>query len=339
MSEVIYSVNGKLFKEYGMYISDSEGLFDALKRKKLLAYEWPEYNGVSINLENPKFEERTIALKGFVVGDNWLDMKNKFDVIIKEFQQPGTQRLMIEPFGIKPLLYEVFLYEDVKLTKSFREGKMVGVFSIKLVEPNPLKIVYFTDLEIVNIAFSSNYETEVFWGDGTKSIFSSNVSEIKNYAFPSYNSSGYSIISTSNVNVNYYQLGFISSSTKYYEFSVKVNIPTVKDLILYVIGKKADNTLELIAQSVEKTGAVGQNLLKVVSSVNSSNYSKIYYKVLDGDGNEIAGSSLSSPRIEKVQQMGIWQDMTEKRKYIIVAGNIEQITNLSTNAELLWTKL
>ena len=339
MSEVKYSVNDKFFKDFGVYISNSDGLFDALKRKKINSYNWNEYHGLSVDLSNPKFEQRSITLKGFVIGSDWEEMKLNFDSIVEEFQKSGTQRLFVEPFGSKPLLYEVYLEDEVKLDKKFKQGKMIGVFSINLIEPNPLKIVYYTDLEIIDISFNSSYETEIFWGDGTKSVFSSNVNELKDYAFPSYISSGYTLISTSTINANYYQLGFTSTSNVKYEFSVKVNLPTAKNIKLYVIGKKTDNSLEVIAESSTIYGIVGENKLKVVSELNTSNYSKIYYKVLDDLGAELSGNVLSNPRIEKAHQMGSWQNMAGKRKYIILAGNIEKINNISTNADLLWTKL
>lgn len=176
MSEVRYSINGKYFKDYGVYISSSDGLFDALKRKKVNTYDWAEYHGTSIDLSSPKFEQREISLKGFVSGANWLDMKSKFDAIISEFQKAGTQRLLIEPFGLKPLPYEVCMIDDVNLTKIFKDGKMVGVFSLKLIEPNPLKIVLKTTGTTLNLSYSCPTETEIFYGNGVKDTVSSNAS-------------------------------------------------------------------------------------------------------------------------------------------------------------------
>ena len=166
MGEVRYSINGKYFKDRKVYVSDSEGLFDALKRKKINTYDWAEYHGQSVDLSNPKYEAREITLKCFVVGDNWVDMKENHDAIVSEFQKPGTQRLLIEPFGMKPLPYEVYMEDSSPLEKTFKDGKMVGVFTLKLIEPNPIKKVLYTTSETLNLSYNSSKETEIFFVNG-----------------------------------------------------------------------------------------------------------------------------------------------------------------------------
>lgn len=176
MAEVRYSVNGKYFKDFEIYISESDGLFDALKRKPVNTYDWAEYHGSTPDLSNPKFEAREISLKGFVVGDNWVSMKFRFDTIVSELQKAGTQRLLIEPFGLKPLPYEVYVEDEVKLEKVFRDGKMVGVFSLKLIEPNPVKKVLRVNGNMLQLSYDSEFETEISYGNGEKDIAYSNAS-------------------------------------------------------------------------------------------------------------------------------------------------------------------
>ena len=176
MGEVRYSINGKYFKDYGVYISSSDGLFDALKRKKVNTYDWAEYHGSSPDLSAPKFEQREISLKGFVVGDNWVSMKFRFDTIISELQKAGTQRLLIEPFGMKPLPYEVYMEDSSPLEKTFKDGEMVGVFSLKLIEPNPVKKVLRVNGSMLHLSYNSEFETEISYGNGEKDIAYSNAS-------------------------------------------------------------------------------------------------------------------------------------------------------------------
>ena len=45
MSEVIYSLNGKFFKDFGVYISESKGLLDKPKPKARKTYDWAEQHG------------------------------------------------------------------------------------------------------------------------------------------------------------------------------------------------------------------------------------------------------------------------------------------------------
>ena len=176
MGEVRYSINGKYFKDYGVYISSSDGLFDALKRKKVNTYDWAEYHGSSPDLSAPKFEQREISLKGFVVGDNWVSMKFRFDTIISELQKAGTQRLLIEPFGMKPLPYEVYMEDSSPLEKTFNDGKMVGIFTLKLIEPNPIKKVLRVNGSMLHLSYNSEFETEISYGNGEKDIAYSNAS-------------------------------------------------------------------------------------------------------------------------------------------------------------------
>ena len=176
MGEVRYSVNGKYFKDYGVYISSSDGLFDALKRKKVNTYDWAEYHGSSLDLSSPKFEAREITLKGFVVGDSWVSMKFRFDTIISELQKAGTQRLLIEPFGLKPLPYEVYMEDSSELQKTFSDGKMVGIFTLKLIEPNPIKKVLRVNGSMLRLSYNSKLETEISYGNGEKDIVYSNAS-------------------------------------------------------------------------------------------------------------------------------------------------------------------
>lgn len=166
MSEVKYSVNGKYFKDFQVYVSASDGLFDALPRKFVNIYEWAEYHGSAPDLTSPKFEVRKISLQCFVVGSDWLQMKENFDQIVREFQKPGTQRLLIEPYGLKPLPFEVFMVEGVVLEKTLNKSKMIGVFTLRLIEPNPIKKVLLLTGTTLNLAYDSPMETEIFYGNG-----------------------------------------------------------------------------------------------------------------------------------------------------------------------------
>lgn len=176
MNEVRYSVNGKVFKDYKVLVSSSDGIGDGLKRKKINTYDWAEYNGSSPDLSNPKFEAREIILKGFVIGVNWDQMILNFNTILTEFQKAGTQRLMIEPFAMKALVYEVYMSDSTPLNKAFRDGKMVGTFTLKLTEPNPIKKVLYLAGTTLNLSYTSPNETEIFYGNGTKDTVKSNAS-------------------------------------------------------------------------------------------------------------------------------------------------------------------
>ena len=176
MGEVRYSINGKYFKDYNVLISSSDGIGDGLKRKKVNTYDWPEYNGLSVDLSSPKFEAREITLKGFVIGSNWDEMMENFNTVLYEFQKPGTQRLLIEPFNMKVRPYEVYMEDSTPLEKTFKDGHMVGVFTLKLIEPNPIKKVLYTTSDTLNLSYNSSKETEIFFVNGEKTTARGNVS-------------------------------------------------------------------------------------------------------------------------------------------------------------------
>lgn len=337
MAEVRYSVNGKYFRDWNVYVSDSEGLFDALKRKKVNSYQWAEYHGQSVDLSSPKYEAREITLKCFVVGDNWVAMKANFDALISEFQKSGTQRLLIEPFGLKPLPYEVYMEDSSELQKTFREGKMAGVFSLKLIEPNPIKKVFKNTSDVFSLAFKSEYDAEIFWGDGTKSVANGDVNITKDYNYPIYQPSGYSLVTAENEgNFEYYQAQPVAK-LQYYQFSAEVNFAASQNVIFYLIGKKNNNAYELI-QSVDISVAAGLNTLKVITEINIGDYKRFVLKVLDANGAEMA-VTYSNVRMEVADVNGDWYDVTGQEKLIIIAGNTNEIYNIETTAVELWEKL
>lgn len=338
--EVKYWLNGVFFKDYGVRVSSSPGLFDTLKRKAVQQYSWAEYHGDSPDLTRPRFEARTFELKCFIDGDNWKVMFNKFNTAIRDqFYKSGSQRLEIEPFGISKLAYEVYALDEIKIEKTFKEGRNIGVFSIKMIEPNPIKKVLKTTLDSFKLSYEIDSQTEIFFGDGTKQIGRSNVSLIKDYSSPSYDSSGISLVSTSGINSQYFEVYAAPDQSEAFQFSVEVNILTSKNVILYVIGRKLTGDYVPVAISTIYEGLSGKNTITVVQELKMPDFGKFIYKVLDSDGNEVSGITLHNPRIETAEVIGEWQNMLGKEKIIIIAGNIEDLKNLQTPAEIIWDKI
>ncbi len=338
MIEVQYFINYKNFLDYEVYVSDSIGIADALERKSVQSYDWAEYHGASPNLRNVKYKERKIELKCFVDGENWEVMLSNFHSFKDEFARSGTQRLHIVPFEFKTLAYEVYMQEDIALEKTFRKGRMVGIFTINLIEPNPIKTILKTSLDKFKLSYESTTETELFFGDGTKQTARGNVNFTKNYEFPSYESSGINLISVSGINNSYYETYSIPTSETVFNFSVEAVLDIPSNVILYVIGRKLNNTYEVVAISEMLYGLPGTNVLSVAEKLNMNDYGKFIYKILDTDGNEISGI-FRNAKIETAEVIGEWQNMIGKEKIIIIAGNIEEIENLQTEAEILWEKL
>lgn len=362
MGEVRYSVNGKYFKDFGISISDSEGLFDALKRKKVNTYDWAEYHGQSVDLSKPKFEAREITLKGFVVGNDWENMKSNFDVILREFQKSGTQRLLIEPFGKKPLPYEVYLEDSVKLEKRFKEGKMIGVFSIKLIEPNPIKKVLYLIGNTLNLSYNSSTETEIFYGNGLKETASGNVSlsgkALANRVVSGYKYAGRNLLPKSDLTSN--DLDWIVNGGTKSVFSANGVLlqtsQTGNGVYKFFDWIKAGETytISIWTKAYFQTGTQIQlGLHDAFKNVSIPTSSAQYIKtsvtvtaVSDGAALVIYNNTntqndfyIQKIKIEKGNAATEYSAAPEDEKYIIIAGNIEDITNLQTNAIVLWDKL
>lgn len=168
-----YYIDGVNLKEYGVRVSDSKGLVGRTKAKKPRSESWDDYNGVMIDLRHKYVEERTIILSCFIKTVNgkgdYVAAVNKFSQL---FDKPGTVRLMIDIHPTKPLVYEVYLEDPIDPDKTWNDGLMVGVFQLKLKEPNPVKRVlkYMKvgpDSMPVTIKMITHKMVDVYWGDGT----------------------------------------------------------------------------------------------------------------------------------------------------------------------------
>ena len=137
MKAVIYSLNGRKFKDYKIFISESKGLLDKPKPKSRASYDWAEHHGKAIDTSPTKYEEREITLSGWIEGENWQEIKRNFDSLLSEFNKEGLARLIVD-FGSK-LVFDVYLSDGVELDKHFSQGQTFGKFTLKMKDPNPIK--------------------------------------------------------------------------------------------------------------------------------------------------------------------------------------------------------
>lgn len=198
---VVYKLNNIKFYDLGVYISKSKSLLDKLKPKTRRSYNWAEYHGKAIDLSKPKYEEREITLEGWVEGENWQDMNNKFNTLLKEFDKEGTQRLIVEFGGI--LAYDVYLSDSVELVKKFKNGKMYGLFTLKVREPRPVKKVLLLEgaNAVLNLtmSFSDKQVIDINVDGIEHSNWNQQVINIQNYNMPENESNRNIIIVSGNL--------------------------------------------------------------------------------------------------------------------------------------------
>ena len=343
MGKVIYQLNDKSFEDYGVHVSASPGIGDIPKRKAINSYNWAEYHGMTADLQNMMYDVREFELQCWIKGENWQDLYNNFlNLIRDEFAKGGTQRLLVLPLGHKALCFEVYIQDSIKLNKTFHDGEMAATFSIKMIEPNPVKkILYLSDeTDVFNLSFDSKKEVEISFGDGTRMFASGNVTIERDYTKDFMESSGYSIVEPVLENEEYLEITTTSSDEQLYQFSTSAIIPSGTEANLYIVGRnKITEQYEVIGESGFYLGNDNSVEFKVYSNVALSDYGKFIFKIQDQTDNVIAGLTLNDVRIELVENGGYWYDMSGKDKYIVLAGDIDKIRNLTTNAEILWTKL
>ena len=78
-----YLLDGVNFKEYGVYVSGSDGVLNRPKLKTPASLSWDNYHGESVDLMHKFYEPREITLSCFVKADSKMDFIRK----VTSFQQ------------------------------------------------------------------------------------------------------------------------------------------------------------------------------------------------------------------------------------------------------------
>ena len=81
---------------------------------------------------------------------------------------------MIDIHPTRPLVYEVYLPNAVAISKRWNDSLMVGTFTLKLREPQPVKRVVRHQMTgsataTLSITLTSGKPLAIYWGDGTVS--------------------------------------------------------------------------------------------------------------------------------------------------------------------------
>lgn len=167
--DVEYYVDGINFKTFGVEVSDSHGLLDALARKEPLRVDWDNYHGETVSLNRPRFQRREIRLECFIVASDNYAFVQAVNRFIAAFNKSGTVRLTCEYDGAsKPLEFDVYRDEAIEVDKTWSEELMVGTFEITLIEPSPVKRVLKYICQSAGYAeftITTSKKINVTWGD------------------------------------------------------------------------------------------------------------------------------------------------------------------------------
>ena len=164
--DVAYSIDGNMFADYGVYVSGSTGITTVPKIKDPLTYNWGSVDGLDYHQDGVRYQERTIQLKCFMEAVSYADLIARSLAFFSLFIANRPLRLKIAA-GTKPLVYEVICKDSISLDPDISHGeKCVGTFTIKLVEPEPVKRV-LSGGGTATITIQSKTPVNIYWGDGS----------------------------------------------------------------------------------------------------------------------------------------------------------------------------
>lgn len=171
VSMLEYYLDGVNLKDYGIVVEGSSGVTDLPKLKSPTSSDWADYHGKVIDLSDKRFEEREISLSCWIKASGKMDFAERLNRLYEVLRKDGTNRLMIAIHPTKPLLYEVYCEDGVALSKKWHDDKMIGTFTLKLQEPDPVKRVVRhqrngASTAQLTIGFRSDKMVNIYWGDG-----------------------------------------------------------------------------------------------------------------------------------------------------------------------------
>jgi len=169
-----FLINNINFSSFGVTCSKARGLMDELEMKDIKVANWPGYHGEMVDLAKISYDVRVIELDCWIKGFGRDDYTAQLHAFKAQFRGPHTKRITVKDLLDKPLVYEVYCPTDFKVTEDWSQPEMVGTFTLKLREPEPVKkILKFTRTseatKQVSISITTIKMVSIYWGDGARS--------------------------------------------------------------------------------------------------------------------------------------------------------------------------
>lgn len=187
-----YSIDGVDLSSLGIIVQKAKGLFVMPKMKDPLKTSWPTRHGVLVDLSQPVYDVREITLECAIKADSRISFLTSLNSIIYTLlYKPNLRQLRVDLVEDKPLLYFCYMQDglDVELATKWNEANHIGLFTLKLIEPEPLKRVYMFNAQEqtqLSLQFDTTSQFAVFWGDGSFNIIAPGIT----YANHQYSTQG-----------------------------------------------------------------------------------------------------------------------------------------------------
>lgn len=136
------------FSTYGVRVESSKGLTDLAKRKNPMSVNWSDKDGESLDLARATYQPREITLKCWMPAEGMVDFLHKcanFEALwMTQGSGGGVHHLQVvlnEARRDGTLNYFCYTKDGIAYDKRWSNSQMVGVFTLKLIEPEPNKQV------------------------------------------------------------------------------------------------------------------------------------------------------------------------------------------------------
>lgn len=141
MAKVVsYSMDGSSFESLGINVSSAKGLFSLPKLKAPQSVDWPDKNGVFVDLTKPRYQPREITLHCWSSGSNGAEAVGGATALYSILTGQGLHTLSVT-IGQASFSYSVYCEDGIDVTKRWGGGKVIAEFEVKLKEPKPSAFV------------------------------------------------------------------------------------------------------------------------------------------------------------------------------------------------------
>lgn len=374
--DVIYKLEGVDLRDYGVFVSGSEGLLSRPNPKKPVTVNWDDYHGEVVDLSKRTYEAREIKLECFIKADSQWDFQEKCNNFLSILDSAGTKRLEVSVGnleGSENLLKNTRNFSDLNNwftagENPFGVGTIViedGIKCIKMVREAGTGYVYFGQ-EIYNLKPNTTYSFSFMHKNTTAGhvyFYDEGIINVQNKIIPASNSfelvTGSFITSNSGL-VKIFRIDCLGNSTpdsEMFLYDIKLEdgvvatkyTPAPEDLkpLLYEVYnsggieiKKKWNerimvgtfTLKLTEPEPQKKVIKFENVDEEHSTVSITLTSSKLLNIYWGDGShtyDVCGTIQTITH--SYYDLGTF--------YIVITGNIDEITSLTTTGKVVWNKL
>ncbi len=158
-ANIVYTLNGTDFRDYGVYVSKSDGLFDRPAIK---------LDDGNMDLSKAYVSARDITLSCFIKAASKEQFIGRMCGFTGLLNVNALSCLVIHA-GTIVLPYMVYCSDAIEVEKEWSNHLMVGTFKLKLKEPEPVKKVIEANASCT-ITMTTPKAVNIYWGDGNCSL-------------------------------------------------------------------------------------------------------------------------------------------------------------------------